>query len=53
MLKNSKTFILAGFGLAQLRKRATDSIKQAGRIDDRDALDHLLRQTEAGTTQYW
>ncbi|WP_163059791.1 glucose-6-phosphate dehydrogenase, partial [Acidithiobacillus ferrooxidans] len=28
--------------LAQLRKRAKDSIKQAGKIDDRDALDHLL-----------
>ena len=30
------------WSLAQLRKRATDSIRQAGRIDDRDALDHLL-----------
>ena len=30
------------WSLAQLRKRATDSIKQAGEIDDRDALDHLL-----------
>lgn len=29
------------WSLAQLRKQATDSIKQAGRIDDRDALDHL------------
>lgn len=28
--------------LAQLRKRAKDSIKQAGKIDDRDALKHLL-----------
>ena len=28
--------------LAQLRKRATDSIKAAGGIDDRRALDHLL-----------
>lgn len=28
--------------LAQLRKRATDSIKELGRIDDRRALDHLL-----------
>src|SRR5664279_2520119 len=27
---------------AQLRKQAEDSIKQAGKIDDRDALDHLL-----------
>jgi len=27
---------------AQLRKRATDSIRQAGKIDDRDALKHLL-----------
>jgi glucose-6-phosphate 1-dehydrogenase len=30
------------WSLAQLRKHAKDSIKQAGRIDDRDALDHLL-----------
>ena len=30
------------WSLAQLRKRATDSIRQAGKIDDRDALDHLL-----------
>ncbi|MHB1236859.1 MAG: glucose-6-phosphate dehydrogenase [Gallionella sp.] len=30
------------WSLAQLRKRARDSIKQAGKIDDRDALDHLL-----------
>src|SRR5450759_719982 len=30
------------WSLAQLRKRATDSIKQTGKIDDRDALDHLL-----------
>ena len=29
------------WSLAQLRKQATDSIKQASRIDDRDALDHL------------
>ena len=28
--------------VAQLRKRAKDSIKQAGKIDDRHALDHLL-----------
>ncbi|MBU2724160.1 glucose-6-phosphate dehydrogenase, partial [Acidithiobacillus ferridurans] len=28
--------------LAQLRKRAKDSIKQTGKIDDRDALEHLL-----------
>jgi glucose-6-phosphate 1-dehydrogenase len=28
--------------LAQLRKRATDSIKELGRIDDRRALHHLL-----------
>jgi len=27
---------------AQLRKRATDSIRQTGKIDDRDALKHLL-----------
>ena len=30
------------WSLTQLRKRATDSIRQAGKIDDRDALDHLL-----------
>jgi glucose-6-phosphate 1-dehydrogenase len=30
------------WSVAQLRKRAKDSIRQAGRIDDRDALDHLL-----------
>ena len=30
------------WSLAQLRKRATDSIRQAGRIDDREALRHLL-----------
>ena len=30
------------WSLAQLRKRATDSIRQASRIDDRDALNHLL-----------
>ncbi|MGB9093559.1 MAG: glucose-6-phosphate dehydrogenase [Gallionella sp.] len=30
------------WSLAQLRKRATDSIRQAGKIDDRDALAQLL-----------
>jgi len=30
------------WSLAQLRKRATDSIRQAGKIDDRDALEYLL-----------
>jgi glucose-6-phosphate 1-dehydrogenase len=30
------------WGLEQLRKRATDSIRQAGRTTDRDALGHLL-----------
>jgi glucose-6-phosphate 1-dehydrogenase len=30
------------WSLKQLCKRATDSIRQAGRIDDRDALDRLL-----------
>ena len=30
------------WSLKQLRKRATDSIRQAGRIDDRGALDRLL-----------
>jgi glucose-6-phosphate 1-dehydrogenase len=28
--------------LAQLRKQATDSVRQAGGIDDRNSLDHLL-----------
>jgi glucose-6-phosphate 1-dehydrogenase len=28
--------------LVQLRKRATDSIRQSGKIDDRKALDHML-----------
>ena len=31
---------------AQLRKRVKDSIKQAGKIDDRNALDHLLSQLQ-------
>jgi glucose-6-phosphate 1-dehydrogenase len=30
------------WSLAQLRKQVTDSIKQAGKIDDRKALNHLL-----------
>jgi glucose-6-phosphate 1-dehydrogenase len=30
--------------LAQLRERATDSIRRAVKVDDRDALDHLLSQ---------
>ena len=30
------------WSLAQLRKHAKDSIKQSGRIDDKNALDHLL-----------
>lgn len=30
------------WNLAQLRKRATDSIRQAGRIEDRDAFEHFL-----------
>ena len=30
------------WSLAQLRKQARDSIRQAGKIDDRDALEHLL-----------
>ncbi|WP_447962135.1 glucose-6-phosphate dehydrogenase [Nitrospira sp. Ecomares 2.1] len=30
------------WSLAQLRKHVTDSIKQAGKIDDPEALDHLL-----------
>jgi glucose-6-phosphate 1-dehydrogenase len=36
------------WSLAQLRQRATDSITQAGRIDDRDALDRLLGDALAG-----
>jgi glucose-6-phosphate 1-dehydrogenase len=31
---------------AQLRKHAKDSIKQAGKIDDKEALDHLLARLE-------
>ncbi len=34
------------WSLAQLRKHATDSIKQAGKIDDRQALKHLLSQLQ-------
>jgi len=30
------------WSLEQVRQQATDSIKQAGKIDDRNALDHLL-----------
>ena len=30
------------WGVAQLRKRATESIREAGRIDNRAALDHVL-----------
>lgn len=30
------------WSIVQLRKHTTDSIKQAGMIDDRDAIDHLL-----------
>ncbi|MEP6933889.1 MAG: glucose-6-phosphate dehydrogenase [Nitrospirota bacterium] len=30
------------WSLAQLRRHAADSIKQAGKIDDQDAFDHLL-----------
>ncbi|MGO9443952.1 MAG: glucose-6-phosphate dehydrogenase [Thiobacillaceae bacterium] len=32
----------SNWSLAQLRMQATDSIRQAGMIDDRDSLDHLL-----------
>lgn len=32
------------WSLAQLRRRAKDSIRQCGKIDDRDALEHLLSQ---------
>jgi glucose-6-phosphate 1-dehydrogenase len=32
------------WSLAQLRKHAKDSIKQSGRIDDKNALDHVLSQ---------
>ncbi|MDO8207117.1 MAG: glucose-6-phosphate dehydrogenase [Gallionella sp.] len=34
------------WSLAQLRKQATDSIRQAGKIDDRGALDLLLSQLQ-------
>ncbi|MGZ8933219.1 MAG: glucose-6-phosphate dehydrogenase, partial [Halobacteriota archaeon] len=30
------------WNLAQVRKQVTDSIKQAGKIDDRSALNHLI-----------
>ncbi|MEO6147496.1 MAG: glucose-6-phosphate dehydrogenase [Sulfuriferula sp.] len=30
--------------LAQFRKRVKDSLKQAGKLDDRDALEHMLSQ---------
>ena len=34
------------WSLAQLRKHATDSIKQSGKIDDRGAFDHLLSRLQ-------
>ena len=34
------------WSLEQLRKQATDSIQQAGKIDDRSALDHLLSRLQ-------
>ena len=34
------------WNLAQVHKKATDSIKQAGKIDDPDALSHLLSQLQ-------
>jgi len=34
------------WNLAQVRQQATDSIKQAGKIDDRNAFDHLLSKLQ-------
>ena len=36
----------SGLSVAQLRQRATDSIREAGRIDDRQALRHLLSYSQ-------
>ena len=40
------------WSLAQLRKHATDSIKQAGKIDDRDAFAHLLTRLQYVSGDY-
>lgn len=40
------------WSLAQLRKHATDSIKQAGKIDDRAALSHLLSHMQYVSGDY-
>src|SRR5665647_3102476 len=40
------------WSLAQLRKHAKDSIKQAGKIDDRNALDHLLSLLQCVSGDY-
>ncbi len=40
------------WSLAQLRKHATDSIKQAGKIDDRDAFAHLLSRLQYVSGDY-
>ena len=40
------------WSLAQLRKHATDSIKQAGKIDDRVALSHLLSHMQYVSGDY-
>src|ERR1700693_5814702 len=38
--------------LAQLRKRVRDSIRQAGKIDDRPALDNLLARLQYVSGDY-
>jgi glucose-6-phosphate 1-dehydrogenase len=38
--------------LEELRKQATESIGQAGKIDDRDALGHLLNLLRYGSGDY-
>jgi glucose-6-phosphate 1-dehydrogenase len=40
------------WSLAQLRKRATDGIRQAGKIDDRAALDQLLSRLQYVSGNY-
>ncbi len=34
--------------MSRLRKQAKDGLKQAGKIDDKDALEHLLAQLQDG-----
>jgi len=40
------------WSLAQLRKQVRDSIKQTGKIDDKDALDHLLSMLQYVSGNY-